>query len=281
MIHYLRALLARFRGLFRDRRADQELDDEIEAHLCLLIERYVRQGMTEAEAAWAARRQFGNITLLKEVSGEMRRIRIIDTLVQDLRFGARMLLRHKGLTAVTVLSLALGIGANTAVFSLADAFLWRALPAVNNDRLFTLGRGDGMAWAWSYPDYLVYRDSNRLFAGLAAYEPVTLAFGDGERSRVVTGELVTGNFFEVLGAPMSQGRAFLPEEDRAPGANPVVVVSHDFWIRGFGGDPQLVGKAITLNNHSFTVIGVAAKGFAGISNPMRVDVWVPMMMQAA
>ena len=197
MTHYLRALAAKLRGLFGDRRAERELDEEIETHLRLLTERYVRRGMTQDEAASAARRQFGNVTLLQEVNREMRRIRLIDTLVQDLRFGARMLLQRKGFTAVAVLSLALGIGANTALFSLADAFFWRALPAVNDDRLFTLVRGDGLAWTCSYPDYEVYRDHNRSFAGLAAYDPVILAFGNGERSRVVTGELVTGNFFEV------------------------------------------------------------------------------------
>jgi macrolide transport system ATP-binding/permease protein len=281
MTNYLRVLAARLRGVFGSRRADQELDDEIETHLRLLAERYARQGMTEAEATQAARRQFGNIALLKEDSREMRRIRPIDTLINDLRFGARMLLRDKRFTAVAVLSLALGIGANTTLFSVSDAIFWRALPAVNNDRLFTLMRNDGMAWTCSYPDYLDYRDRNQSFSGLVVYFPVAIAFGNGERSREVTGELVTGNFFEVLGVKMSLGRAFLPEEDQPPDAHQVVVVSHEFWLREFGGDPQLVGKTIHLNNQSFTVIGVAAAGFVGISNPMRADLWVPMMMQAA
>jgi predicted permease len=207
--------------------------------------------------------------------------RMEDEMFQDLRFGVRMLLKQKGFTAVAVLSLALGIGANTAIFSLADALLWRALPGTNNDGLFTLVRGDGDGPTFSYPDYVDYRGRNRVFAGLAAYEPITLAFGNGDRSAVVMGELVTSNFFEVLGAPMAQGRGFLSEEDRAPGAQPVVVVSHDFWRRGFGGDPQLVGKTVMFNRHSFTVVGVAAEGFSGASIPMRADVWVPMMMRAA
>src|SRR5215510_14214744 len=137
-----------------------------------------------------------------------------------------------------------------------------------------------MIWASFFPGHFVYRDRSKSWAGLAAYDQVTLAFGKRERSRLVMGELVTGNFFEVLGVAMSQGRAFLPEEDRTPGAHPVVVISHDFWVREFGGDPQLVGKTITLNNHSFTVIGVAAAGFADISNPVRAVLWIPMMMQA-
>ncbi len=207
--------------------------------------------------------------------------RMEDEMFQDLRYGARMLLKSTGFTAVAVLSLALGIGANTAIFSAADALLWRSLPAVNNEGLLTLVRGDGSGGAFSYPDYVDYRDRNQSFAGLAVYEGITLAFGDGDRSAMVMGERVSGNFFEVLGVPMAQGRAFLPEEDRTPGANPVVVVSHDFWQRSLSGDPQLIGKALKFNNHSFTVIGVAAAGFVGVSIPTRADVWVPMMMQAA
>src|SRR5262249_1853052 len=182
MIDYFRAVVARLLGLLRDRRADQELDNEIETHLRLLTERYLRQGMTEEEAARAARRQFGNVTLLQEECREMRGIRTIDTLFQDLRYGLRMLLRHKGFTAVAILSLALGIGANTAIFSLADALLWRGLPMANHDRLFIVKRGDGGGRAFSYPDYVDYRDRNQVFEGLAAYSNTTLAFGNGERS---------------------------------------------------------------------------------------------------
>src|SRR5215510_6169389 len=135
MIHNLRALAAKLRGLFGDRRADQDLDGEIETHLRLLAERYVRQGMTETEALLAARRQFGNVTLLKEANREIRGIRFIETLFQDLRFGVRMLLKNKSFTALAVLSLALGIGANTALFQLLDAVRLRTLPVKDPQEL--------------------------------------------------------------------------------------------------------------------------------------------------
>src|SRR5262245_19074737 len=162
LTHYLRALAARLRGLFGDRRADQEFDDEVETHLRLLTERYVRQGMTEAEAEWSARRQFGNITSLKEANREMRGIRFIDTLLQDLRFGLRMLLKSTGFAAVAALSLAIGIGANTAIFSLLDALLLKTLPVRSPEQLVFV---EGLGFAHLDPVFGEMIENNSVFDG--------------------------------------------------------------------------------------------------------------------
>jgi putative ABC transport system permease protein len=281
MIDYLRALVARLRGLFGGRRADRELDEEIETHLRLLTERYVRQGMSEAEAAWAARRQFGNITLLEEASREMRGMRFIDTLVQDLRYGARMLVKTPGFTLVVAVTLALGIGANTAIFGLVDALLLRPLPVAEApSQLVGIVRGDGRGAPLSYPDFRVMSERNEVLSGLALYMHAPISFGNGTRSEVVLGSLVSGNYFDVLGIKPALGRSFLPEEDRTPGAHPVVVLSHGFWQSRFNSDPALVGQTIVLNGHRFTVVGTTPAGFDGETPPMKFSLWVPVMMSA-
>jgi len=172
MIHHLRALAARLRGLFGDRKANQELDDEIETHLRLLAERYVRQGMTEAEAAWAARRQFGNVTLLKERRRDMRVIRFIETLLQDLRYGARMLWRNPGFTFVAMLMLALAIGANSAIFSVVNAVLFQSPPYRDSDRIMVIFDRTIVA-DLDYVggvDFVHWREQSKAFEQIEAYD---------------------------------------------------------------------------------------------------------------
>jgi predicted permease len=276
MIDYFRALVARLRVVFGDRRADQELDDEIETHLRMLTKRYVRQGMTEAEAAWAARRQFGNITLLKEAHRDMRGIRFIDMLFQDLRFGVRMLLKSKGFTAVAALSLALGIGANTAIFSLLDALLLKPLPVRRPEQLVFV---DGLSFAYPDPVFPELSEKNSPFAGMFSFNMKEMTMNDGNHAERVIGELVSGNFFNVLGVGAHLGRVFSDADDQTPGGHFVTVISYNYWRRRFGADPQIVGRKISVNNYPFTIIGVVAQGFNDVAIGAAPDLRVPMMMK--
>jgi putative ABC transport system permease protein len=207
--------------------------------------------------------------------------RMEDEMFQDLRFGARMLAKNPGFTIVVVATLALGIGANTAIFGLADAALFRPLPVVEApDRVVMVMRGAD-AWATiSYPDFKVLRERNEVLSDLALYMHTQVSFGNGARSEVVLGSLVSANYFDTLGVKPVLGRTFLPEEDRTPGAHPVVVLSHGFWRSRFDSDPALVGQTIVLNGQRFTVVGVAPAGFDGETPPMKVNLWIPAMMTA-
>src|SRR5262245_58389366 len=276
MTHYLRALAARLRGLFGDRRADRELDDEIETHLRLLTERYVRQGLTEAEAALAARRQFGNATLLQEAHREMRGIRFIDTLLQDLRFGLRMLLKSKGFTAVAALSLAIGIGANTAIFSLLDALLLKTLPVRQPEQLVFV---EGLGFAHPDPVFGEMIEKNSVFDGMFSFHSTQMTVSDGNQAERVLGELVSGNFFTVLRVEAHLGRVFSDADDQTPGGDLVTVISYNYWRRRFGADPQVIGRKISVNNYPFTIIGVAAPGFNDVEIGDAPDLRVPMTMK--
>jgi len=205
--------------------------------------------------------------------------RLEDEMFQDLRYGVRMLAQGRGFTVAAVLCLALGIGANTAIFSLASAVLWRPLPVERPGQLVEIIRGDGMNGnTLSHPDYLAICERNDTLAGLAISSLTELSFGHGKQSQMIAGELVSGNYFDVLGVRPALGRAFLPEEGRTPGTHPVVVVSHDFWQNQLGADPRLVGKTIRLNNQQYTVVGVAPSGFRGTDAPFGPVVWIPVMM---
>src|SRR5262252_2834802 len=222
MTHYLRALAARLRGLFGDRRAEGELDEEIKMHLHLLTERYVRQGMTEAEAARAARRQFGNVTLLREVNSEMRGIRFIETLFQDVRYGLWMMRKNPGFTFVAALTLSLGIGANTAIFGVVNAILLRPLPFKDPERLVMVfdreaEAAGGDRTPLGVSDLSDLREQSRSFTGIEAFTGIPFNYTGGESPEQVLGFAVTARFFSTLGVQPQIGRDFSPDEER-PGA---------------------------------------------------------------
>src|SRR5262245_12592293 len=270
MTHYLRALAAKLRGLFGDRRADQELDDEIETHLRLLAERYIRQGMTEAEAIWAARRQFGNVTLLQEVNREMRGIRFIETVFQDVRYGLWTLKRNPGLALAAVLTLSLGIGANTAIFSVVNGVLLSALPYPQPERLAMIWHAsDGLA---SYPIYADWRDRNQTFLGVAAMGAMTFDLTSEGEPEKIRGAEVSVNFFQLMGVNPAHGRGFTAEEDQ-PGNHRTVILGHGLWQRRFGGDPGILNQTISLNGAPHVVVGIMAPGF---KFPDNTDLWKPL-----
>jgi predicted permease len=202
-------------------------------------------------------------------------------LLQDVRFGLRMLAKNPGFTAVAVLTLALGIGVNTAIFTVANSLLLRPLPVEQPDQLvaiFTTHKGDDTFNPNSYPDYSDLRDRNQVFSGVAAhfYWPMSLKTAD--RPEVVMGQVVTSNYFKVLGVSPFLGRAFLPEEGETSGSHPVAVLSYRAWKRGFNSDREIIGKKVLLNDYPFTVVGVTPKGFTGLTTAIGPEVWVPVTM---
>ena len=212
------------------------------------------------------------------------------TLLQDLRFALRTLLKSPAFTAVALLSLALGIGANTAIFSLMDQVLLRSLPVKHPEELVLLstpGPKSGFVeanfdsdYSFSYPMYQDIRDRAPAFNGVLARYQVPLSMSWKGGTERVHGELVSGNFFDVLGVPAAIGRTFMADDDRTAGASPVAVLSHGFWTRRFAANPAILNQTISLNGHAMTVVGIAQQGFRGIGAGETTDVFVPMMMKA-
>ena len=267
--------------LFHRRQHEEKLEKELRHHLDLHTSDLIGQGYSPGEAQRQAHLAIGGPEQVKEMCRDVRGTRWLEELLQDLRIGVRMLRKNPGFTLVVAATLALGIGANTAIFGLVDALLLRPLPIVKAPgQLVLLVRGDGRGPALSYPDFRVLRERNEVLSDLALYTQAPISFGNNVRSEVVLGAMVSGNYFDVLGIKPSFGRAFLPEEDRTPGAHPVVVLSHSFWQSRFNSDPSLVGRTIVLNNQRFTVVGIAPAGFDGESPPMKVSLWIPVMMLA-
>jgi predicted permease len=207
----------------------------------------------------------------------------LETIWQDLRYGGRMLLRHPGFTLVAILTLALGIGANTAIFSVINAALLRPLPYPEADQLVdvatTMRRETIEARSTSYPDFIDWREQNRVFEQLAARVSTSFTLTGGEAPERVNGELVSADYFPLLGVGARFGRTFLAEEDRTPDTHPVALVGYGLWQRRFGGDPELVGQTIQLNDGMYTIVGIMPEGFRGISD--QADIWLPMMMASS
>jgi predicted permease len=281
-MYWLRLLRARVRGLLLKRSVEREMEEELRFHLRMRAEENVRRGMTPAEAERAALRSFGQWARVKEACRDVKGGGVVETLIKDLKFGARTLGKNPGFTAVAALTLALGIGANTAIFSFVNAVLLRPLPVAEPERLvYVFGGTRANPYnVSSYPDYVDYRDRNQVFSDLIAYSPITLSLTSDDQADSISGLIVTGNYFDALGVRAARGRTFLPEEDTTPGGHSVAVISHRLWQDRFAGDPQVTSRRLLLNGQPFTIVGVAPAGFDGAEAGQTNDIYVPMAMQA-
>src|SRR5215467_7320610 len=290
----MRLFRSRFRrlaGLFGRHKRDAEFTVELESHLQLHFEDNVRAGMTPEAARRDALMKLGGVEQTKESYRDRRGLPFLDTLLQDLRFALRMLRKFPGFTAVAVLTLALGIGANTSIFSLTNQILLRDLPVPHADRLVILrspGPNHGHTWgdvdqgaqSFSYPMYKDLRERATVFSGLLACRRTTVnVFGHGE-TQSAHADLVSGNFFETLEVQPELGRLFTPGDETAPGANTVAVLSYAYWSRKFDADASILNKTLTVNGVPLTVVGVTRKGFYGVQIGLTPDLFIPVTMKA-
>ena len=255
-------LKRRLRALFRKSELERELDCELRFHLEKEIEQNVARGMNQEEARWAALRSFGGVEQVKEESRDVRGVRFVEELLQDLRYSVRVLRRQPGFTLTVVITLALGIGANTAIFSVVNAVLLRELPLKNPEEVMWVWstRTDRDKAPFTLPDFLDYRDQNGTLEQIAAFCNVGLNLTGSEKTERLQAMRVSANLFELLGVDASAGRLFVVEDDD-PARRQVVVLSFESWQRRFGGDPQVVGKALNLDGESYTVVGVLPRTF--------------------
>ena len=280
-----RVLLHRLLGMFRKEKLDHELDDEIKAHIEMQVDENVRRGMSLEKARYAAQRSFGGVDQIKEVYRDRRGIPLLETTLQDLRFAIRVLRRSPVYTTVVVLTLAIGIGANTAIFSLVDAVLIKLLPVKNPEQLVAIETFNqrGERSNFSYPLFEQLRDRTNIFNGVfTAIDGTTnmemVGPANSEPLRVEV-QLVSGEYFPVLGVNAITGRTLTVEDNKVPGAHPVAVINYAFWQNKLGGDGSIVGKSIKLKSQPFTIVGVTPPDFFGESVGRAPDVWVPLMMQ--
>ena len=267
----------RLRALIRRHEVERELDDELQSHLEHETDKYVRAGLSRPEAARRAQIALGGLDQTKEDCRAARGTRWIEESAQDVRLGCRLLRRSPLFTAGAVLSLSLGIGAVTAVFSILNAVWLKPLPVAEPERLIRVY--SNRASNVSYADFVdLSRTTGTTLEGLVAVAPTPFSLTVGTAPAHVMGELVSGDYFDVLGIRAAAGRTFLEAEGR-PGSAPVVVISDVCWRRRFDGDPAVVGRAVRINGHPFVVIGVLPPAVRGMLPPLQAEVWVPVPME--
>src|SRR5208337_532851 len=274
----------RLRSLFERGRVEEELGDELRFHLEKLVEEHAAKGLTPEEARYAALRELGGVEQIKEECRDMRRVNRIENFFQDIRYGLRMLRKNPGVTAVAVITLALGIGANTAIFSLLDSVVLRFLPVERPEQLVQITRrgpepGHAGVPVFTNPIWEQVRDQQDVFSGALAFGAQEFDLAHGGEAHYAKGLWVSGDFFRTLGVRAAAGRLITVADDRR-GCSGVAVLSYSFWQDHFGGAPNALGSTISLDNHIYPIIGVAAPGFYGVEVGTKFDVALPFCATA-
>jgi predicted permease len=278
------------RSLFRKNQVDRELDEELGTYLEMEAADKMKQGMGRKDALREVRLERGSLEVTKEIVRSGGWEFFVETCWQDLQYSVRMLRKSPGFAAVAVLTLALGIGANTAIFSLTDQILLRELPVPHPGELVILrspGPNHGRTWgdvdqgaqSFSYPMYKDLRERANVFSGLLACRRITVNVSGHGETQAAHADLVSGNFFETLEMQPALGRLITPSDETAPGANTVAVLSHSYWSRQFGADPSILNMPLTVNGVPLTVVGVAPKAFFGVQIGLTPDLFIPVTMK--
>ena len=280
---WLYSLPSRVRSFFHPRQVDEEMREEVREHLEQQIEENVARGMTAEEARRSAIRALGGLTQVEQQCRDARGGNFLEDLTQDLRYGVRQLFRNAGFSVLAILCLALGIGANAAVFSWVEGILFRPYPAVaHQERIFAVAgtvQGQSSPDELSWPDFLDLRRNCTLCEASFVCSITGSTLNVGDRAEVTTGSIVSANYFDAIGVRPILGRGFEPDEDIGNDAHPVVVISYQLWRDRFKGDREIVGKTQRLNNVLHTIIGVAPEGFYGTFVGRAIQFWVPVSMQ--
>jgi predicted permease len=273
-------------GIFRRRKLYNDLAEEMRLHLEERTEQLMREGMSRKEAERAARRAFGNATLLEERSREVWQWPTLESVVADLRYAIRQLAKSPGFAITVILSITLGLGANTTIFTFVNALLLRPPAVADSGHLVEVMEHNAKAsgieayMPFSYHGYALLRDHNHTLSGFAAFDgdPRTVSWSHDGQGQMVHGQLVSSNFFTVLGVEPSAGRFFPDGEDKGEAGAPTAVISYSFWERQFAADRSVIGRALVFNGASYTVVGVAPPSFTGILIGSRPDFWTSLAM---
>ncbi len=275
----MRKNISRLWSTFRRGRREKELQAEIDFHLQTLTDGYIQRGWSEKEARLAAKRDFGGAEQMKEVYRDRRGFPFLESIWQDVKLAVRGLRKSPAFTLVAVVSLALGIGANTAIFSFLNAVLLKSLPVPEPERLVTFSffeNGKDVSDVFSFQDINKIAERSAVFDGLLGRFSRMVSLSANDTSQLVMAELVTGQYFQTLKVAPAVGRLLTEEDVRNAVGNPVCVLSYDLWQTRFGGDPKIVDRAVSINSHPYRVLGVTKKGFYGLELQKRMDLQVPV-----